>query len=323
MDSLVSKLETWIPSKISETSKSGTNFNRSLVSMYTLNLPILFSPIIREFRKRIKTVTYQFRKGSLVAGAACFVSCCVLSMAQKGYIKNIDALFTFALCYILTDHYLDDNNISKDQKKETVKQLNKFINDPSPRQTSNENEIVQAVGSRYTDMINKIPSCSEHLKIIYNYELESTALQYKNNLNRQEYLTIAEKKGGLTFLAIQSLLEMEITNEEYKVGACIQLVDDLLDINEDIRDGINTIATHDLITNNNLDKLLIYTVKSICELNRVYNVFKVLLLPLLMFAVHTNKKMYSCEIIQILLPFIHFDESFNKRYLVDRINSFL
>lgn len=309
MDSIYEKIQRWIPAK-----SDRANAHNLLLRLYTFSLGIDFSPALNQFRKRIQEINYDFTEGAKSSGAICFFGSVIMSLLQLGYINNMEELFTFSSCYILTDHYLDDATITMEKKIKTIKQINIFIKNvgENTEMEQIDSPLIRAVADKYIEMVTKIPGSEPHLKELFHAEVKTMYLQTHDNLDRDTYLDICEWKGGLTCNAIQSLLGLEITNSEYTLGACIQLVDDMLDINDDIHLNINTIATYDYQKDGNLDRLLIYTVNRIDEMENRYAFFKPILFLGLVLAVHTNRDKYSSEIIKIINPFIHYSPSTTK-----------
>jgi len=310
MDSIHKKIQNWVPAKSDK-----TNIHNLLLRLYTFSLGIDFSPALNQFRQRIKKINYDFAEGAESSGAICFFGSIIMSLLQLGYINNMEELFTFSSCYILTDHYLDDDTITMEKKISTIKQINSFIKkvgDGDEEMGQIDSPIIQAVADKYIEMVTKLPGSEKHLKELFRAEVKTMYLQTHDNLDRDTYLKICEWKGGLTCNAIQSLLGLEITDTEYTLGACIQLVDDMLDINDDIDLKINTIATYDYREDGNLDRLLVYTVDRIDNMDRRYTFFKPILFLGLILAVHTNRDKYSPEAIKTIDPFIHYSPSTTK-----------
>lgn len=302
------KIRKWLPSK------TESHVNSLLLEIYCFSLNIDFSSALNQFRHRIKEIKYNFVEGGTSSGAICFFGAIIMSLLQTGCIKNMDELFTFSSCYILTDHYLDDDTISLAAKKEAIRQISSFINlDPGK---DIDHEIIRTVSERYQRMVSKIPGSVDHLKKLFQAEVESMYLQSQADLTRDQYLSICERKGGLTCVAIQSLLELEISPAEDVLGQNIQLTDDLLDIEDDIKAGIHTIATHDLRTEGNLDKLLIYTIDKIDEMSSRYNFFKPVLFLGLLLAVHVNRDKYSSAMLETIQPFIHYSPTTTKEGII-------
>ncbi len=239
MDSIYEKIHKWIPSKLDEK----TN-DKIISAFYTFLLGINFSPLVNNFNDRIKEINYDFVDGAKESGALCFFGSIIMSLLQLGHINNIDNLFTFASCYILIDHYLDDNTINIEKKINIITQIKKFINSKGVSSDTIDSPILQAVASKYIEMITKLPESEPYLRNLFKIEVETMLLQRRDDLSRNQYLKICESKGGLSCKAIQSLLQLEITTAEYDLGACIQLVDDIMDIDDAIKLEINTITTY-------------------------------------------------------------------------------
>ena len=317
MNSVHEKIQKWIPCKLVKIDVKNIS-----LKIYTFLLGIDFSSTVNGFHNRIDDIKYNFVNGATESGALCFYGSIIMSLLQLGYINNIESLFTFSSCYILIDHYLDDNTITMIEKTKTILQINEFINNINSNNNINnnfDNPILQAIADKYIEMVT--PNTEIHLKNLFHSEVKTMYLQTQDNLDRDTYLNISEWKGGLSCNAIQSLLELEITDAEYTLGACIQLTDDILDVEDDMRLGINTIATHDYRTYGNLDKIILYTINRIDNMSQKYNFFKPILFLELIFAIHTNRDKVSPEMINIIEPFIYFNPSTTKEELVKWINS--
>ena len=314
MNFVYERISRWIPSKYDDI--KGRN---SLMYLYTTTLGLNFSPLFRQYNNRIKMLKYDFVESVIASGAMCFFGSLLMSLCQIGRVKNIDDLFTFAACYILTDHYIDDNTISKSDKAKTIAEINSFIDSISPN-TDNEipieSEIIQAVAANYIKLINKIPESNYHLKKMFRVEVETMYLQSNSNLSREKYIELSEWKGGLFCNAIQSILELEVTQAEYDLGAAIQLMDDILDVEDDLHLGINTAATYDYKTYGNLDKIMEYVVGKVDELDAKYTVFKPVLYLGLTWAVHNSRSLYSDEMVKIMDHFIYYQPTTTKNNMI-------
>jgi len=317
MNGLYEKLRKWIPSKA-----DGTESGILLSKIYSMFLGVNLKPLTEQFSSRIQTVKYDFAESALTSGAVCLFGSIGMSLVQLGYVNNIDELFTFASCYMLTDHYLDDNTVSLEQKVKTIHQINSFINKVTPLSGESvdtniiDEPIIKSVADRYIDMVHKIPGSEHHLKESFRSEVKTMYLQRQKDLDRDTYLHLSEWKGGLFCNAIQSIINLPVTDRDYELGAAIQLVDEMLDIDDDIELGINTIATYDYSHDGNLDRLLGYTVDKIYNLDKVYTLFKPVLYLALIFAVHENRNKYSDEMIAMMDNFIYFKEGTTKKDLI-------
>ena len=324
MNNLYKNINRWLPAK-SDGDGSLNSYEKIIYIFSSINVSLIF----QHFSTRVSLLDYKFTTSAITSGAMCFFGSLLMSFCQLGYVRNIEELFTFASCYILTDHYLDDNTIDIEDKINTIQQIDKFIGNVSGNVSggiSNQNNVsnheitsplINAVSDNYIKMVTNIPSSEQHLKKVFHAEVKTMYFQNHNNLDRDTYLHICEWKGGLFCNAIQAILELEVTKDEYDLGACIQLVDDMLDIDDDMSLDINTIVTHEYKENGNLDKLLIYGVEKINKINSKYNMFKIILLLGFTLAVHTNREKYSSEIIDIMDNFIYFKNTTNKETLMN------
>jgi hypothetical protein len=314
MEDAVRKIRRWIPSKYDD-SESCNN----LLCLYNIFLGIDFTPLLKQFGNRLQKIKYNFTESVIASGAMCFLGSLLISFCQVGYVKNIEELFTYAACYILTDHYIDDNTVSKGDKSKTILQIDNFINRVKPgvdNELNIESPIIKLVADKYIHMINKIPKSADYLKEIFKVEVSTMYLQNRSDLPREKYIEISEWKGGVFCKAIQAILELDITTAEYDLGATIQLIDDILDIEDDASLEINSIATYDYKTYGNLDKLLIYIVNKVDALDKKYTLFKPVLYLGLSWAVHNNKNMYTLETVKLMDHFIYYQENTTKPNMI-------
>jgi hypothetical protein len=275
-----------------------------------------FSPLIKAFTSRLDTISCKFSKSEQVSGSVCFFGGVITSLLHYGFIEELEGLFTFALCYMLIDHYLDDNTISTEEKRKSMKDIYLFI---YKGVKCENNPLIAAAADRYLSLIERVPRCREYILKLFDSELRGVEIQGRTDLPRETYLEIAEEKGGLTAAAIGSIIGLtdeEIENESMKLGALIQYIDDIIDIKDDKNLGIMTLARYDL-EESNLDRYIYECMKKITELSNVYNFFKPILMKGLILGVHDNPYSISEDLFCTLSPYDTFSADISK----DSINN--
>jgi hypothetical protein len=270
-----------------------------------------FSPVINAFVKRLETIPCKFSHSEEVSGAVCFFGGVVTSLLNFGYIEEIEGLFTFALCYMLIDHYLDDNTISAIEKKKSMKDIYKFI---VSGEENSENKLINAAADRYLDLVERVPSCKQYILKLFKAELKGVEISNRKDLSREEYSKIDEEKGGLTAVAIGSIIGVTDIKECMKLGHLIQIVDNLLDIQDDTDLGIYTLARYDL-DRGSLDRYIFDNVIMIDQLSNIYNFFKVILLTGLILGIHDNPHSISENLHSVLQKYNIFSSESSKNSL--------
>lgn len=298
----IEKIHKWVPSKYDKF--------RDVDNLCNILSTTDYSSVVSQFKSRN---TFAFADSVMVSGSVCFFGALMMSFCQLGYISNMDNLFLLSSCYMILDNYLDDDTISITDKTKTIQELNIFIirgsyNTNVVSSNNSKESIVGAICDIYAKMIT--PSNEVHLKELFLAEVKTMYLQRSPNLNWDDYLHISEWKGGLTCNAIQSIIGLTVTQNEYDLGACIQLVDDMMDLEDDNKMGINTIVTYSY-KNNLMDKLFHYIVNKIDTLNKKYNLFK----PILYLGLLLSVNLTSDKLKNKLQQFIHFP---NKSELMKR-----
>lgn len=270
-----------------------------------------FSPVINAFTKRLEKIPCKFSHSEEVSGAVCFIGGIVTSLLNFGYIEEIEGLFTFALCYMLIDHYLDDNTISDTEKKKSMKDIYEFIYN-GKRETGNK--LINAAADRYLQLVERVPSCKEYILKLFQAELKGVEISQRKDLSREMYSTIDEEKGGLTAVAIGSIIGVTDIAECMKLGHLIQIVDNLLDIQDDTDLGIYTLVRYDL-DRGSLDRYIYDAVIKIEKLSPIYNFFKVILLTGLILGIHDNPGCISKDLNTILQKYDIFSIGTSKNSL--------
>jgi len=274
-----------------------------------------FSSVIKAFSDRLKTINWQFTKSEEVSGSICFFGGVATSVLNYGYIKEIEGLFTFAVCYMLIDHFLDNEAVSDSDKLLFIKEIYQFI----ITGVKNDNLMVQAVGDRYLELINRVPKCREFFIKLFISELEGYKIEKTNTFTRNDYSKSSDEKGGLTSLCIASIIGLPTDEKNHEVGALIQKVDNLLDIEDDKAAGIYTLARYDL-DNGNLDRYLYETMIRIKDLSPIYNVFKIILLLGLILGIHDHPGCISNSLNEIIKNYDIF-EGTSKNKLIEWFHS--
>lgn len=225
-----------------------------------------------------------------VSGFVCFVGSILFGLACDNDLTCIDELFRYSTLYILLDHYLDDPTNEDSGKRRLIKLLTKIFVNIGDNHYDNPNLDAREIDmiASFNLILKKNPDVRSSLAMILSSEIGGYRLQSDHSLTREEYLSIAINKGGHSLNAIEAILKMPISTGAFNLGACIQLDDDLRDVASDMRDNINTIATHDLVTTGNLDELALYQGKRIHALEERFVVFKVVLMGMLVHTVVVN-----------------------------------
>ena len=270
-----------------------------------------FSPVINAFTRRLNSIPCKFSHSEEVSGSICFFGGVVTSLLNFGYIEEIEGLFTFALCYMLIDHYLDDNTISDEEKKKSMKDIYEFI---YTGKRESGNKLINAAADRYLSLVERVPQCKEYILKLFKAELKGVEISNRKDLSREVYVAIDEEKGGLTAVAIGSIIGVIDVDESMKLGHLIQIVDNLLDIQDDTDLGIYTLARYDL-DRGSLDRYIYDAVIKIRDLSPVYNFFKVILLTGLILGVNDNPNCISKQLNVLIQKYNIFSPESSKNSL--------
>ena len=280
-------------------------------AIYLFCKDINFSSPINYFTERLENIPYKFTKSETVSGSICFYGAVFTSLLNTGKIEEIEGLFTFALCYMLIDHFLDDANNSEVEKQEAMKDIYEFLKYGK----ESNNILIVAVKERYLNLIrnNSNKDIRDSLLSLFESEVTGHQISRVSNKTREEYKQIAKEKGGKTASAIATIIGIKHDEDSshYICGSLIQYVDDLLDIKDDERLNIYTLARYDY-ENSNLDKYIYEVMLEIDKLDTIYNLFKVILLTGIILSIHDLPHAVSSPLYDILCKYDPFDSSTSK-----------
>jgi hypothetical protein len=233
-------------------------------------------------------------------------------------IEVTPAVLAYSLLYPYTDNYLDDPAVPETAKRafnqrfyhrlagETVK--------PANRQEEIISTLVEMIEGQYERSL--FPRLYDSLLAIHTAQTKSlTLLRHNTSPYAVDVLGICFEKGGTSVLADGYLVAGSLTSEQmetdYYYGTFTQLVDDLEDIQRDLKDGLMTIfsktAMHwplDQVTNKTMNygaHFLQYLERvSPPEMAGVQEIFNLSIQPLLMMSAGLNNACYSREYIAAL-----------------------
>lgn len=202
-------------------------------------------------------------------------------------------ILDYVFLYLLVDYKLDDPNSPSLVKRELLLDILEGKHSAHP--------LLSKLYSRLASSHSK----RELFSSVTLTTATSFITQYESNEVASELFASCVNKGGQAVLVGYKLIydescSAEISDEQLLLlGACIQLLDDLIDCSQDKRDGIATIATYCLREYEYLDSLLLLLGAFILELDDVLQKQRDALLWLARRAVSRSKH-YSPQLRQAL-----------------------
>jgi hypothetical protein len=157
--------------------------------------------------------------------------------------------FAYSLLYPYTDNYLDDPTVQPETKADFVKSL-------GWRLAGENGQLIVPTISRPFDLIGMIedeypredyPEVFGSLLAIHSAQVRALRQQNLRPLSAQEILEMSVEKGGTSVLAdaymAAGALEDGVGDFAFGFGVCLQLMDDLQDLEEDLSHGHQTLMT--------------------------------------------------------------------------------
>ena len=153
-------------------------------------------------------------------------------------------VMAYVALYLLIDHHLDSPNITREEKQDILQ----WLSAPLPSECPRKSKILQLIDE--LDGRDEAPRLTAMVVSSYRSQLNSA-------LSEKEYLHACKDKGGITVVvgvrltigALKNVREKDL----YRLGYCVQLLDDLVDCSDDRRNDINTACTWRLRKKGNVD----------------------------------------------------------------------
>jgi hypothetical protein len=171
--------------------------------------------------------------------------------------------FAYSLLYPYTDNYLDDPHVLPDTKRDFVHALGRRLRGEcaktKERPLSTPFRLIGMIEGEYPRQA--YPEVFGSLLAIHDAQVEALAQQQgARSLSAHDILEMSVEKGGTSVLAdayvAAGVVEDKVEDFAFGFGVCLQLMDDLQDLEEDLRRGHQTLMTRtsaeedlDVITN--------------------------------------------------------------------------
>ena len=171
-----------------------------------------------------------------------------MQLFLKKPVELTPSIFAYSMLYPYTDNFIDDPNISFEDKINFNERLYKRLEGETIEAGNSHEQIIYTligmIESQYDRSI--YPGVFESLLAIHTAQIKSLMLfDEECTLTENEILNISLEKGGASVLVDGYLVAGNLTEDQkvflFGYGAYLQLVDDLQDVGEDSRANVRTI----------------------------------------------------------------------------------
>lgn len=164
-------------------------------------------------------------------------------------VRLTPAIFSYSMLYPATDNLLDDpkrSSLAKRAFQERFRRrLSGALAPPANEEEKDIFSLVAGIEGQYPRAL--YPQVFSSLLLIHRWQGESIRLQSGQPLSEAEVLSLSLGKGGASVLAdgilVAGALSPAWERTTYRLGGCLQLLDDLEDLIEDRRGGRMTVFT--------------------------------------------------------------------------------
>ena len=231
-------------------------------------------------------------------------------------VKLTPSIFAYSMLYPYSDNYLDDSNISTEDKIEFNNRFRNWLLGLDDRPINKNEEHIKKLVHKIEDQYSrdKFPEVHESLLYIHSAQVESLKQQKNKTIPyEKDILGISFEKGGASVLADGYLVRGKLNEDEmnfcFGYGIFLQIIDDLQDIDEDLANNHMTILSQ-LAKEYPIDKLInklinfmndfflkekVYSSKDAMKLKQVIEDSSMIML---FEAISKNKKRFSKEYVK-------------------------
>lgn len=170
-----------------------------------------------------------------------------MQMYLGAEVKITDSVFAYSMLYPLTDNYLDDPDVTNEEKRDfNIRFREKIKTGHGEGKTDCEKksfEMIDIIGREWNR--NDHPKVFESLIAILDGQHGSLHQHNMNSLFDKDLLALTFYKGGSSVLADAYLINGTLTKEQelfaFMYGVILQLADDLQDVESDLSENHFTI----------------------------------------------------------------------------------
>jgi hypothetical protein len=177
----------------------------------------------------------------------------IINSMQVGFglpVKVTPSALAYSLLYPYSDNYLDDPSITTSEKQEFNRRFRRRLSGfESPRPTGLESRIFDLVEMIESEFPRAAyPEVYESLLAIQRGQEKSLSQHAQSGYrNQSSLLEVSVEKGGASVLADAYLAKGSLSTQEaafsFGYGSFLQFIDDLQDVEEDLRNGHQTLFT--------------------------------------------------------------------------------
>lgn len=272
-----------------------------------------FDQGLDELVRECKADTFQMRS----SGSGAFIGGISLSYSMFGCLRNVNFLTDLIMCYLYIDFILDSPKSSPEDLTKLLTDVNTIIQSDIINLTNKVplDESLERLHPTFKLYRRMTQGDLTKVKLtldLFNTEIKSVKIQSRSDLPRDTYLELCREKGESTTMIIAAVLGVDLScskmREQIKlIGYAGQLMDDIIDIFDDMKDNITSIATYDYRRDGNIDNLFNFTFSLIDQFDGTFTILRYGLMLTLAHAVSRPQHIVTPELRRKIDPYIYLD----------------
>lgn len=239
----------------------------------------------------------------LASGFLFFYGCCFyLFCLVSDIIPYIESVVDYTLLYMLVDNYLDSQVLTET----AISEMKQVLTDDEFEPTE---KYVREIREVYLRLCAKHSQVKARLIDLFSIEVAGLAVQNNSQCSYDQYLKMGLSKGAATFPVVAAFLsEAEIRGIQCStriqdltrdLGAIMQLLDDMLDIEQDQNNQCHTVMTNWITNHDNLDELWWHMLSMIEQLSPPFAIWGWIYSLILVYLPMRNPQYFSEQLRQL------------------------
>lgn len=309
-------LDRWLPI-LSHKRKLELNYLiQTILDEIKLNIEKGTIEIVERIKEDLGDIVFREVPSSIISCIGMIICISYVSMVWYNDRRHVERAYHASLLYIDLDYTID----RKDDSDEYVKFIGEFIySDLEALKSGKELQSIPDGHKNikwYRSLIGRNINILNKVIELFNAEVDSSRIQTKTKSYKKiKRITVQKSKKTAEFIcAILEIDNVEMIDEVIRWGYITQLIDDIYDIEDDMKVGILTMPVYELRKRGNIDKVVIEAITTIDSIPSRYNLLKVIFLYILTYVLTKFSKLITIDLMKIIDPYTTIDYRYNTDF---------
>lgn len=227
---------------------------------------------------------------------------CISTKGKSNRKDHVARSFDYIMLYGLVDSYLDNPNVSEESKTSKMQNIKSILATGEYKGEDLMLLELSNIYSRYKDQKDVVKQL--YKSYLTEVNAHSEQLLDSGTKTIHDYRKICANKGSVTIYLQRAMCGLEIREVDFYIGYLLQLCDDISDIDDDKKAGLNSLATYCTDKNGNIELLVgeCWKLLELIKKEQHYDLIKLLVYHLLSSSKYLSEEYKKRVGLKVLLP---------------------